>query len=125
MDIPKRGSVRSSRINRTLILAFGLLLLCSCKKQIDASDQQPPPPPSDKTNIILILADDIGYEVPTCNGGQSYETPTLDRIASEGMRFTECHSTPLCSPSRFLFFSGFFFFCFFFVWGFLVFLLCL
>ncbi|HYK45885.1 MAG TPA: sulfatase-like hydrolase/transferase [Parafilimonas sp.] len=106
MEIPKRCSVRGNVINRTLFLAFGLLLFFSCKKQFDAGDKQPPPPPSDKTNIILILADDIGYEVPTCNGGQSYETPNLDKMANEGMRFTECHSTPLCSPSRFMFLTG-------------------
>ena len=106
MEIPKRCSVQPSGINRTLILAFGLLLLFSCKKETDAGDKQPPPPPSDKTNIILILGDDIGYEVPTCNGGQSYETPNIDKMANEGMRFTQCHSTPLCSPSRFMFLTG-------------------
>lgn len=55
---------------------------------------------ADKPNVILILADDVGYENLTCNGGESYSTPNLDRMASQGTRFTGCHSTPLCSPSR-------------------------
>src|SRR5678815_2266090 len=41
---------------------------------------------SGKPNIILIMADDIGYEVPTCNGGQSYQTPNIDIIAENGLR---------------------------------------
>lgn len=57
-------------------------------------------PSVSKPNIILILADDIGYEVPTCNGGQSYSTPNLDRMAAGGIRFTNCNACPLCSPSR-------------------------
>lgn len=57
-------------------------------------------PSVSKPNIILILADDLGYEVPTCNGGQSYSTPNIDRMAAGGIRFTNCNACPLCSPSR-------------------------
>ncbi|MFC4993229.1 sulfatase-like hydrolase/transferase [Rubritalea tangerina] len=53
-----------------------------------------------KPNIILIMADDMGYETVGANGGQSYKTPHLDRMASEGMRFTNCFANPLCTPSR-------------------------
>ncbi len=59
-----------------------------------------------RPNIIFILTDDIGYEVPTCNGGKSYSTPNIDQMAQEGMRFTQCHTSPVCSPSRFLFLTG-------------------
>lgn len=59
-----------------------------------------------KPNIILILADDIGYGVPTCNGGQTFTTPNIDKMATNGMRFTNCYSAPLCSPSRFMFVTG-------------------
>ena len=68
-------------------------------------------------NVILILADDLGYEVPTVNGGQSYQTPTLDKMASEGRRFTQCHSSPLCSPSRFALLTGKYNFRNYFNWG--------
>ncbi len=57
-------------------------------------------------NIILVLGDDIGYEVPTFTGGQSYQTPVLDRMAGSGMQFTKCFSQPMCSPSRFEVLTG-------------------
>ncbi len=53
-----------------------------------------------KPNIILIMADDLGYECIAANGGQSYQTPHLDRLAKSGMRFEHCHVQPLCTPTR-------------------------
>lgn len=53
-----------------------------------------------RPNIILILADDFGYECVGANGGSSYKTPNLDALASKGVRFDYCHSQPLCTPSR-------------------------
>ncbi len=53
-----------------------------------------------KPNIIVILADDFGYECLTANGGQSYRTPNLDRLAASGIRFEQCHVQPLCTPTR-------------------------
>lgn len=53
-----------------------------------------------KPNIILIMVDDFGYECLTANGGQSYQTPNLDRLAATGMRFEQCHVQPLCTPTR-------------------------
>ncbi len=55
---------------------------------------------ADRPNIILIMADDFGYECVTANGGQSYQTPHLDRLAAEGVRFEQCHVQPLCTPTR-------------------------
>lgn len=59
-----------------------------------------------KPNVILILGDDIGYEIATCNGGQSYSTPNIDMMAQRGVRFTQCHGSPLCSPARFTLLTG-------------------
>jgi arylsulfatase A len=53
-----------------------------------------------KPNVVLIMADDFGYECVTANGGQSYQTPQLDRLAASGMRFEHCHVQPLCTPTR-------------------------
>jgi arylsulfatase A len=53
-----------------------------------------------KPNVVLIMADDFGYECVTANGGQSYQTPHLDRLAATGMRFENCHVQPLCTPTR-------------------------
>ncbi|MEM6344736.1 MAG: DUF6807 family protein [Bacteroidota bacterium] len=55
---------------------------------------------AERPNIVLIMADDLGYESLTVNGGESYQSPNLDRMAAEGMRFTHCYATPLCTPSR-------------------------
>ena len=46
------------------------------------------------------MADDLGYETIGANGGSSYRTPEIDRMASEGMRFEHCYAQPLCTPSR-------------------------
>lgn len=55
---------------------------------------------ADKPNVVLILADDLGVECLSSYGGTSHQTPNLDRLAKEGMRFTHCFSNPFCSPSR-------------------------
>ena len=68
------------------------------QSQIKASNTEP--------NIVFILLDDVGFEVPTCYGGQSYETPHIDELAREGMLFTQCFGSPLCSPSRFMLLTG-------------------
>lgn len=51
-------------------------------------------------NVILIMADDLGFETLTANGGESYQSPRLDQLAKEGIRFTHAYATPLCTPSR-------------------------
>jgi len=51
-------------------------------------------------NVIVIMADDLGYETIGANGGSSYQTPEIDRMASNGMRFEHCYAQPLCTPSR-------------------------
>lgn len=59
-----------------------------------------------KPNIIFILGDDIGYEIPAVNGGQSYTTPNIDFLAANGVRFTQCYGAANCSPSRFMLLTG-------------------
>jgi arylsulfatase A len=55
---------------------------------------------SDKTNIVLIMADDMGYEALSVNGSESCKSPNLDKLAAEGIRFTNGFSNPICTPSR-------------------------
>lgn len=55
---------------------------------------------SGKPNIVLIMADDMGYECLGVNGSTEYTTPNLDRLAQEGIRFKHCYSQPICTPSR-------------------------
>jgi len=56
-------------------------------------------PPKDAPNVLLIITDDAGFGVPSTFGGV-IPTPTLDRIANEGLRYNNIHSTALCSPTR-------------------------
>jgi arylsulfatase A-like enzyme len=56
-------------------------------------------PPKDAPNILLIITDDVGFGAPSTFGGV-IPTPVLDRIAKMGLRYTQFHSTSLCSPSR-------------------------
>jgi len=56
--------------------------------------------------VLLIVADDLGYEGLGCNGGTSYSTPVVDALADSGLRFTEAYATPLCTPSRVQLMSG-------------------
>ena len=54
-----------------------------------------------KPNIILILADDMGYGDAGCYGGKHLQTPAIDTLADRGLRFTDFHSNaPVCSPTR-------------------------
>ena len=54
-----------------------------------------------KPNFVLILMDDLGWKDVGCCGSEYYETPHIDRLAAEGMRFTQAYaSCPVCSPSR-------------------------
>tara|TARA_B100001250_G_scaffold56617_2_gene43769 strand:+ start:2305 stop:3600 length:1296 start_codon:yes stop_codon:yes gene_type:complete len=61
---------------------------------------------SKKPNIILIMSDDLGYEVINANGGTSYETPTLNELARTGIRFENAHAQPLCTPTRIQLMTG-------------------
>ncbi len=61
---------------------------------------------STRPNIILFIADDFGYEIPTFTGGQSYNTPNLDFMAANGIQFTECYSHPDGYPSRLAVYTG-------------------
>ncbi|MHC4878504.1 MAG: sulfatase-like hydrolase/transferase [Planctomycetota bacterium] len=55
---------------------------------------------ADRPNIVLIMADDMGYECVQANGSLDYKTPELDRLAANGIRFEHCYSQPICTPSR-------------------------
>jgi uncharacterized sulfatase len=61
----------------------------------DLATQRPTPP-----NIVLILADDLGWADLGCYGNAFNETPNIDRLARDGARFTRFYSEPVCSPSR-------------------------
>ncbi len=71
---------------------------------LNAVDSRPywPPtvvPPEGAPNVLLIMTDDVGFGAPSTFGGV-IPTPALDRIAKMGLRYTQFHSTALCSPTR-------------------------
>ncbi len=60
---------------------------------------EPPRAPEGSPNVVYIVLDDVGFSALGCYGGP-VETPNLDRIAAEGVRYTQWHTTALCSPTR-------------------------
>ncbi len=62
---------------------------------------------SSRPNIVLIYADDIGYGDLSCNGATKIKTPNIDRLAREGLRFTDGHAaSATCTPSRYAMLTG-------------------
>jgi arylsulfatase A-like enzyme len=59
-----------------------------------------------RPNVVLILADDLGYECLNSYGGTSYRTPNLDAMARSGVRFTHAFAQPLCTPTRLQLMTG-------------------
>jgi len=71
------------------------------EKALDSKPWWPPRvvPPKGAPNILLIITDDAGFGVPSTFGGV-IPTPTMDQLAQQGLRYTNIHSTALCSPTR-------------------------
>ena len=69
---------------------------------------QPPAQAADKPNILVIFGDDIGYWNLSYNndGMMGYRTPNIDRIANEGMRFTDYYAEQSCTAGRAAFITG-------------------
>lgn len=59
-----------------------------------------------KPNIILIVGDDVGYEIPTFSGGNSYSTPSLDFMAANGIAFNNYYTNPDGPPARLSLLTG-------------------
>jgi arylsulfatase A-like enzyme len=60
---------------------------------------EPPKAPEGAPNVVYIVLDDVGYSAMSSYGGP-IETPNIDRVAAEGVRYTQWHTTALCSPTR-------------------------
>jgi arylsulfatase A-like enzyme len=60
---------------------------------------EPPRAPAGAPNVVYIVLDDVGFSALSCYGGP-IETPNIDRIAADGVRYTQWHTTALCSPTR-------------------------
>ncbi len=60
---------------------------------------EPPKAPAGAPSVVYIVLDDVGFAAMSCYGGP-IETPNIDRIAADGLRYTQFHTTALCSPTR-------------------------
>ncbi len=60
---------------------------------------EPPKAPAGAPNVVYIVLDDVGFSAMSCYGGP-IETPNIDRVANAGVRYTQWHTTALCSPTR-------------------------
>ena len=80
-------------MTRNLTLALSLFSTLAVASTLWAADRPP--------NIIFIMADDLGYAELGCYGQKKISTPYIDRLAAEGMRFTQHYtSAPVCAPAR-------------------------
>ncbi len=85
-----------------LLLPILLLTLWACESSDTSQPTEELPP-----NVIFILADDLGYGDLSCYGQTKFETPNLDRLAANGLRFTDHYAgTTVCSPSRAVLLTG-------------------
>ena len=81
----------SNAFCRTIAVLCVAWLIPSAVDQVSAAE---------KPNIVMIMADDLGFECIGAHGGTSYKTPVLDKMAKEGVMFKHCYSQPICTPSR-------------------------
>ena len=65
----------------------------------DWSPFEPPRAPEGAANVVYAVLDDVGFSAMQCYGGP-VPTPNIDRIADDGVRYTQWHTTALCSPNR-------------------------
>ena len=70
------------------LLVLGLIINAACAEG------------REKPNVIIVMADDIGFECYSHKGSEFYETPNIDRLARTGVEFTQAYSQPICTPSR-------------------------
>lgn len=79
------------------LLGISLLAGCAIAPRPEAQKNAEPRPP----NVVIVFADDLGYGDLSSYGSKDFETPALDRLAAEGMRFTDFYAAqPVCSASR-------------------------
>jgi arylsulfatase A len=82
-------------VKTIVLLTLPAILALLIPSMAEAQKSQPKKP-----NIIFILADDLGIGDVGCYGADNYKTPNIDKLASQGVRFTNAFTAPLCGPSR-------------------------
>lgn len=89
-------------MKKTIALGLGTTLLVSCGGSAKKQNQE-----KNNPNVIIILADDIGYGDLSCNGEPTIHTPNVEKLANQGVRFTDAHAVAATStPSRYSLLTG-------------------
>lgn len=92
--------------NRLLIFFLSILGLTFCQPKPQAYKEKPENSP-ERPNIVIIYVDDLGYGDVGCYGAKSVKTPNIDRLAENGLKFTDAHcSAATCTPSRYSLLTG-------------------
>ena len=91
---------------RLLVQSVGLLAMTIILVLMNPSFAEAQKSQQKKPNIIFILADDLGIGDVGCYGADNYKTPNIDKLASQGIRFTQAYTAPLCGPSRAMILTG-------------------
>ncbi|MEQ9070887.1 MAG: sulfatase-like hydrolase/transferase, partial [Gimesia chilikensis] len=82
-------------------LCLCLLTLCLSLPSLRSTTAAAPRTPGDRPNLIVIMVDDMGYAGVSCFGNPYFKTPEIDRLAAEGLKLTDFHSSgTVCSPTR-------------------------
>jgi arylsulfatase A len=96
MDLSQVKTILSMSLYQIIFIFFRLILLAGLLTRCSPGEVQKKNP-----NIVLILIDDLGYGDVGCYGNSTNLTPNIDRLAKEGMRFTDFHTNgPMCTPTR-------------------------
>lgn len=97
--LPQLAVVNHKRCLSASVL-FATLFVCAAFTSLNSRAANPP-------NIIFILADDLGYGGLSCYGEKKYQTPNIDGLAAEGMKFIQAYAgSCVCAPSRSAFITG-------------------
>src|SRR5690625_671015 len=95
--------IKNNMMRKNNCLALVCLLVCfmsACSQKVEKQTIEKP-------NVIIIYADDLGYGDLSCYGATQIKTPNIDKLASEGLRFTNGHCTAsTCTPSRYSILTG-------------------
>lgn len=110
---PARGQMASGLTRRSFLQGMGTLIGTAAVAggvslgSANAAEVSKSSLPKGKTNIVFILADDMGWSDSGCYGNTFIETPSIDRLASQGILFTQAYAAaPVCSPTRASIHSG-------------------
>ncbi|MHC4508094.1 MAG: sulfatase-like hydrolase/transferase [Planctomycetota bacterium] len=88
-----------SRLSYALLSVIGMAILCCCESQAAAERSRRP-------NILFILLDNVGKDWFRCYGSQEDQTPNIDRLCHQGIKFRNFYVTPVCSTSRTMLLTG-------------------